>query len=144
MRSARVIRGRFGRLATLLLLLGSATPALAQGALLLAGLAQGQTLAPRPRPQLSQAQQQKIFPEQRALVLQDHRQRIAILQQGERCLSAATNGDALRACMKQERNAYQKQRDDHRAAMRALLQRNGIQPPPSRMKAPVQSAAPTI
>jgi hypothetical protein len=133
-RSARSRGGRFGRLATLLLLLGSATPALAQG----------QTLAPRPRPQLSQTQQQKIFPEQRALVLQDHRQRIAILQQGERCLSAATNGDALRACMKQERNAYQKQRDDHRAAMRALLQRNGIQPPPSRMKAPVNGAAPTI
>lgn len=79
----------------------------------------------RPTP----AQWQKIFPEHRQLALQDHRARLAILQQGERCIAAAGNGDALRACMRQERSAMQQQRREHMAAMRTLFERNGMPVP---------------
>ena len=77
----------------------------------------------------TQAQWQKIFPEHRQLVLQDHRARVAILQKGERCIAAAGNGDALRACMRDERSAMQQQRRQHLDAMRALFERNGMPAP---------------
>lgn len=100
-------------IAVLALALGSTGVALAQSAPSEAG---------RPTP----AQLQKIFPEQKRLAVSDHQARIAILQSGERCLSAAGGSEALRTCMKQERDAYQRQRQQHRAAMKALLERNGI------------------
>ncbi|MFM7266834.1 MAG: hypothetical protein ACKOZW_14845 [Cyanobium sp.] len=78
---------------------------------------------------LTPAQWQKIFPEFRQQALQDHRARAAILQRGERCIAAAGNGDALRACMREERNAMQQQRQEHRTAMRSLFERNGIPTP---------------
>jgi hypothetical protein len=70
-----------------------------------------------------------VFPETRTLAAQDHRARIAILQQGERCISAATNGDGLRTCMRQERDALQNQRQQHRDALRQVFVRNGIPAP---------------
>jgi hypothetical protein len=100
------------------------------------GLALAQTSPGEPShrvgPPLTPAQLQKIFPDQKRLALSDHQARIAILQTGERCLAAATTSEALRTCMKQERDAYQLQRRDHRSAMRALLERNGIALPPPR------------
>jgi hypothetical protein len=77
----------------------------------------------------TQAQWQKIFPENRQLALQDHRARLAILQKGERCIAAAANADALRACMREERSAMQQQRRQHMEAMRALFERNGMPAP---------------
>jgi hypothetical protein len=100
-------------IAVLALTLGSSGVALAQA---------GGPEAGRPTP----AQLQKIFPEQKRLALSDHQARIAILQSGERCLAAAGSSEALRTCMKQERDAYQRQREQHRAAMKSLLERNGI------------------
>jgi hypothetical protein len=94
-------------------------------------LAQSRPAAPgRPTP----AQMQKIFPDQKRLAISDHQARIAILQTGERCLAAAGSSEALRTCMKQERDAYQLQRQDHRAAMKALLERNGIALPQPRQE----------
>jgi len=90
------------------------------------------TVPPKPRgegPRLTEAQRQKVFPETRTLAAQDHRGRIAILQQGERCISAATNGDGLRTCMRQERDALQNQRQQHRDALRQVFVRNGIPVP---------------
>jgi hypothetical protein len=90
------------------------------------------TVPPKPRgegPRLTEAQRQKVFPETRTLAAQDHRARIAILQQGERCISAATNGDGLRTCMRQERDALQTQRQQHRDALRQVFVRNGISVP---------------
>ena len=78
---------------------------------------------------LTEAQRLKVFPETRTLAAQDHRARIAILQQGERCISAATNGDGLRTCMRQERDALQTQRQQHRDALRQVFVRNGIPVP---------------
>jgi hypothetical protein len=74
----------------------------------------------------TKAQLQKIFPDQKRLAISDHQARIAILQNGERCLSAAGSSEALRNCMKQERDAYQRQRQQHWSAMKSLLERNGI------------------
>ena len=93
---------------------------------------QAQTSAPLRQPggpRLTDAQRQKVFPETRNLAVQDHRARIAILREGERCVGAAASGDALRACMRSEREALQSQRDQHREALRALFQRNGIAVP---------------
>lgn len=82
------------------------------------------------RPQrLTPEQRQKIFPEQRSLAVQDHQARIAILEKGRRCLTAAANADALNDCMRQEREAMQSQRTQHMASMRELLQRNGLPVP---------------
>ena len=82
------------------------------------------------RPQrLSPEQRQKIFPEQRSLAVQDHQARIAILEKGRRCLTAAANADGLSDCMRQEREAMQSQRTQHLASMRDLLQRNGLPVP---------------
>ena len=101
------------RIAVLAMVLGSTGVAMAES---------GPTPAVRPTP----AQMQKIFPEQKRLALSDQQARIAILQRGERCLSAAGSSDALRTCMKEQRSASQRQREQHRAAMQALFQRNGI------------------
>ncbi|MEA5442571.1 hypothetical protein [Cyanobium gracile] len=101
------------RIAVLAAVLGSTGVAMAQS---------GPSEAGRPTP----AQMQKIFPEQKRLAISDHQARIAILQTGERCLSAAASSEALRACMKQQRETSQRQRQQHRAAMQALFQRNGI------------------
>ncbi|MCP9930834.1 hypothetical protein KBY82_08560 [Cyanobium sp. AMD-g] len=101
------------RIAVLAAVLGSTGVAMAQS---------GPSAPGRPTP----AQMQKIFPEQKRLAISDHQARIAILQSGERCLNAAASSEALRACMKQQREASQRQRQQHRAAMQALFQRNGI------------------
>jgi hypothetical protein len=101
------------RIAVLAMVLGSTGVAMAES---------GPTPAGRPTP----AQMQKIFPEQKRLALSDQQARIAILQRGERCLSAAGSSEALRTCMKEQRSASQRQREQHRAAMQALFQRNGI------------------
>jgi len=94
---------------------------------------QAQSSAPPPPrgegPRLTEAQRQKVFPETRSLAAQDHRARIAILQQWERCINAATNGDGLRSCMRQERDALQNQRQQHRAALRQVFVSNGIPVP---------------
>lgn len=101
------------RIAVLAAVLGSTGVAMAQS---------GPSEAGRPTP----AQMQKIFPEQKRLAISDQQARIAILQTGERCLSSAASSEALRACMKQQREASQRQRQQHRASMKALFERNGI------------------
>ncbi len=104
------------RIAVLAAVLGSTGVAMAQS---------GPSEAGRPTP----AQMQKIFPEQKRLAISDQQARIAILQNGERCLNAAGSSEALRACMKQQRDASQRQRQQHRASMKALFERNGIAMP---------------
>ena len=104
-------------LAALTLLLAAATPSLA-------GPGRRDPIGG-----LTPAQQQKIFPEFRDLVLQDHRSRISILQTGERCLLSARDSGALRNCLRQERSSYRSQRSRHREQMRQMFQRNGISVP---------------
>ncbi|MFO0038005.1 MAG: hypothetical protein ACK522_03575, partial [Synechococcaceae cyanobacterium] len=52
-----------------------------------------------------------------------------ILQRGERCIAAARNGDALRAGLREERNARQQQRQQHRPALRSRFELHGIPAP---------------
>lgn len=77
-------------------------------------------------PQLTPEQQQKLFPGRRELILQEQRERIALLQRGQLCVSRAGSSDALRACMLQERREQQELRSRFREQMRALFARNGI------------------
>ena len=99
----------------------------------LGAAAQAQTsTTPPPKgegPRLTEAQKKLVFPETRSLAVQDHQARIAILQRGERCIAAALDGDGLRACMRQERDAIQAQRQQHREQLRQVFLRQGIAVP---------------
>jgi hypothetical protein len=104
-------------LALLLLSLGGAT-------------ALAQPVGPNPqRQRLTPEQQQKLFPEQRRLALSDRRARIAILQRGESCLQNAADAEALRKCMRMEREAIRQQRREHMGDLQALFERNGLPAP---------------
>ena len=100
-----------------------------------AAVAQAQPVGPNPQGQggqwgrLSPEQRAKVFPDQRRLALQDRRARIAILQQGERCLQQAADADALRNCMRTEREAMGQQRRQFMGSMKALYERNGLPAP---------------
>jgi hypothetical protein len=104
------------RLVASLLLLGLSLPA----APALAGPGGGR---------LTPEQAAKVFPESRSLMLKDRRARIAILERGERCISAAENGDGLRRCLKDERSASMRQRRQTVDEMRRLYERNGLPVP---------------
>ncbi|MEB3165726.1 MAG: hypothetical protein VKO65_03565 [Cyanobacteriota bacterium] len=96
------------------------------------GVALAQTpAAPAPARQnrISDAQWQKMFPEHKQLSLRDLRARVEISQRGERCVSGAANQDALRTCMREQRDAMQEQRRRHMQEMRAMFERNGIKMP---------------
>jgi hypothetical protein len=78
---------------------------------------------------LTPEQQQKVYPELKRLSLQNHRERIGILQRGERCISAAGSSDAIFGCMREQRQANRTQRQKHQEGMRAMFERNGIEVP---------------
>lgn len=118
-----------------------ASPVWAQAPSGVAPLPGGPGRGPVP-PRLSEAQQRRIFPEIRRLAVDDHRARIAILQQGERCTRQAADGDALRACMRQERARMQGQRQQHRDAVRAVMARNGVVLPDGKRRGGAGSGAP--
>lgn len=82
-----------------------------------------------PESRLTPQQQERLFPEQKALWLKHARARIAALQSGERCVQAARNAESFRSCLKQERQSNMTLRRSHWAEMRALLARYGIQMP---------------
>jgi hypothetical protein len=108
--------------------------ALATGLMLISTSAAGlaQTTPPTGRPQLTPAQQAKIFPEQKALALSSHQARMAALTDGERCITSAGQWDALRNCMLQERQANIALHKANLAQMRSLFERNGIPIPQHR------------
>lgn len=103
-------------------------------ALLLVGLGGPQTLAqpvgsPPKAQRLTPEQQQKLFPDQRRLALSDRRARIAILERGQSCVQSAANPEALRNCMRTERQAMREQRRQHMDDVQALFERNGLPAP---------------
>ena len=86
-----------------------------------------QTSAPNER--LTKAQQEKVFPERKALILKMQDQRLSILEKGKRCTRSAKNHDALRSCLKKERKAYKRLRSEYRDGMRKVYERNDIEAP---------------
>lgn len=82
-----------------------------------------------PQDRLTPEQRAKIFPDMRRLALRDHRARIAILQRAENCLNSATNADALRDCMRSQREAMRQQHRQQMSELQALYQRNGLPMP---------------
>lgn len=83
----------------------------------------------QPWKQLNPSQQQQLFSQQKQLQQRFLRDRRQLLQAGEGCLTAATNLDQLRNCMREERQANMDLRRRHMQDMRAMLQGFGIQVP---------------
>ena len=83
-------------------------------------------------PKLTPEQQIKLFPGRKELLLKEHQERIALLQKSQRCLGAATNSDALKACLIEDRKANTELRRSMHEQIRQLYERNGIQLPPPR------------
>jgi len=81
---------------------------------------------------LTAAQESQIFPERKAALLRHRRERIEVLQNGERCIGAARDTDALRTCMQEEWQQQRVQRQKHREAMGEIYARSGITAPTDR------------
>lgn len=81
---------------------------------------------------LTPEQQKKLFPGRKELVLKEHQERMALLQKSQRCVAAATNGDALKTCLIDDRKANTELRRRMHEQIRQLYERNGIQLPPPR------------
>lgn len=77
-------------------------------------------------PKLSPEQQLKLFPGRKALLQQEQRERVAILQRSQGCVNRASTPDALRDCLMQERRDTQALRSRFMTEMRQLFEKNGI------------------
>jgi hypothetical protein len=94
------------------------------------GAVLAQPVGPGPRVQrLTPEQREKVFPEQRQLMLRDRQARIAVLQKGERCLSNAARRQSRMASVRAEREAMWQQRREYMAELQALYERNGLPTP---------------
>lgn len=102
--------------------LGAALLALALGSA--PALAQSKTSNNSSR--LTPTQQQQLFPTWRTISLQGVQSRLAILQRKQQCLTAASTMDALKTCQRQERDAAMALRQQQRAAIKQMYERNGI------------------
>ncbi len=102
-------------LAAILLSTASGVPALAQDS--------------APSAKLSKEQQEKIFPERKALLLEDFKERRKILETSERCVNGTRKSDGLRDCLKTQRKAEMTLRQKERDGMRRIFERNGIDAP---------------
>jgi hypothetical protein len=90
------------------------------------GLAQQQKPG---RLQLTPQQQQQVFPGQKTLWLKQQRARITAIQTAERCVNAARTPEAFNDCLRQQRQANMALHRSHKAEMRDLYGRYGIQLP---------------
>jgi hypothetical protein len=81
-------------------------------------------------PKLTPEQQKKLFPGRKELVLKEHQERIALLQKSQSCVGAATNSDALKACLMEDRKANIELRRRMQNQIKELYERNGIKLPP--------------
>jgi hypothetical protein len=94
-----------------------------------AGTVVAQPLGQPGRGRITAEQWQQVFPEHRRLALQQHQARIAIMQRGERCISGASDAEALSTCAQEERTAMRDQRRQHMEQMRQLFLGKGIEVP---------------
>jgi Spy/CpxP family protein refolding chaperone len=80
-------------------------------------------------PKLTPEQQQKLFPDRKALLQREQRERVAILQRSQSCVNRAGTPDALRSCLMQERRDTMAMRQRFQGEMRELFEKNGIDYP---------------
>jgi hypothetical protein len=83
-------------------------------------------------PKLTPEQQKKLFPGRKELLLKESQERIALLQKSQNCVVAATNSDALKTCLIEDRKANTELRRRMHEQIQQLYERNGIQLPPPR------------
>jgi hypothetical protein len=83
-------------------------------------------------PKLTPEQQKRLFPGRKELLLKESQERIALLQKSQSCVRAATNSDALKTCLIEDRRANNELRRSMHQQIRQLYERNGIQLPPPR------------
>ncbi|MCP9916415.1 hypothetical protein [Cyanobium sp. ATX 6F1] len=81
---------------------------------------------------LTPAQREGLFSGRKSMALRTASERIALLQQSERCLSGARDLDGLRTCQQQERSAQRELMERKRAEVTALYQRLGLPAPQPR------------
>ncbi|MCP9850005.1 hypothetical protein [Cyanobium sp. Morenito 9A2] len=87
---------------------------------------------------LSPAQRQELFLKRRALEQKSHAGRIAILQQADRCISAAQTMEVFKDCEQKENQARQQLRGQLRAEAAQVRAQYGLPPRPERGRSPRQ------
>ena len=80
------------------------------------------------RPKLSSDQKQELFAARRAWELKSHDRRIAILQEAQRCIKAAVDRSAYKACEKAEGEARRTLRKEARETLNATRIKLGLEP----------------
>ncbi len=101
------------------------------GALLLSSAAGLPALAQESAPpeRLTKAQQEKIFPARKSLLLKDLQERRTMLDKLERCSRDAKTPKALNGCQREQRKSWQALREKNREAMQKIYKDNGINAP---------------
>jgi hypothetical protein len=89
----------------------------------MAGLAQA---VPPLQARLSDSQRQQLFEARRTLEKRSHAGRIAILQEADRCITAATSPQSYRLCEQQEQQARQALRASLKAERQAMRRQFGL------------------
>jgi hypothetical protein len=75
---------------------------------------------------LTPAQRQQLFESRRALEKKSHAGRIAILQEADRCITAATDAQGYRQCEQKEQQARQELRTNLRTELQAMRSQFGL------------------
>ena len=70
-----------------------------------------------------------MFEQHKSMLMQNHQQRIQILQNSYNCISAATNRDTLRACEMNEKQSLEEMRAQFKQQMESMKQQNGNRGP---------------
>ncbi len=97
-----------------------------------ASLAQVGSPAAQTRPNLSETQRQELFQKRRSLEQRSHAGRISILQEADRCITAAQTREAFKACEQKEQQARQQLRGQLRAEAAQVRAQFGLPPRPER------------
>lgn len=75
---------------------------------------------------LTPDQQKKLFPGRKALLLEEQKGRLTILERSRSCVERASSATALSSCLMQERRDTMALRSRFRDQMRELFAKNGI------------------
>ncbi|MGB7563119.1 MAG: hypothetical protein WBM08_00040 [Prochlorococcaceae cyanobacterium] len=97
-----------------------------------ATLAQVGSPAAQTKPNLSETQRQELSQKRRSLEQRSHAGRIAILQEADRCITAAQTREAIKACEQKEQQARQQLRGQLRAEAAQVRAQFGLPPRPER------------